>query len=48
MTALLNEGCHGGLRILDKIEALNFATLQTRPRLGPRDVVVMLWRSLWM
>lgn len=38
----------GGLRILDKIEALNFATLQTRPRLGPLDVVVMLWRSLWM
>jgi squalene synthase HpnC len=38
----------GGLRILDKIEALNFATLQTRPRLGPRDVAVMVWRSLWM
>jgi squalene synthase HpnC len=38
----------GGLRILDKIEALNFATLQTRPRLGPWDVVVMTWRSLWM
>jgi squalene synthase HpnC len=38
----------GGLRILDKIEALNFATLQTRPRLGPSDTVVMVWRSLWM
>ena len=38
----------GGLRILDKIEALNFATLQTRPRLGPLDIVVMGWRSLWM
>jgi len=38
----------GGLRILDKIETLNFATLQTRPRLGPRDVVLMAWRSLWM
>jgi hydroxysqualene synthase len=38
----------GGLRILDKIEALNFATLQTRPRIGPLDVVLMVWRSLWM
>jgi hydroxysqualene synthase len=38
----------GGLRILDKIEALNFATLHTRPRLGPLDVVPMIWRSLWM
>jgi squalene synthase HpnC len=38
----------GGLRILDRIAALNFATLQTRPRLGPGDVVPMIWRSLWM
>ena len=38
----------GGLRIADKIEALNFATLRTRPRLGPRDVVLMIWRGLWM
>ncbi|MEO6322064.1 MAG: squalene synthase HpnC [Polaromonas sp.] len=38
----------GGLRILDKIEALGFNTLQQRPKLGPWDVVVMAWRALWM
>lgn len=38
----------GGLRILDKIEALNFNTLQRRPKLGAWDVVVMGWRALWM
>jgi phytoene/squalene synthetase len=38
----------GGLRILDKIEALNFATLQTRPRLHWWDFPVILWRALWM
>ncbi len=38
----------GGLRILDKIEAMGFNTLARRPRLGPWDVVVMGWRALWM
>ncbi len=38
----------GGLRILDKIEALDYATLQTRPTLKPWDGAVMLWRALWM
>lgn len=38
----------GGLRILDKIEALDFATLRQRPRLQAWDLPVMLWRSLWM
>jgi squalene synthase HpnC len=38
----------GGLRILDKIEALNYNTLQQRPKLGPGDVAVMGWRALWM
>lgn len=38
----------GGLRILDKIEALNYATLQTRPTLKPWDAAVMLWRAIWM
>ena len=38
----------GGLRILDKIEALGFNTLQHRPTLGKWDVAVMAWRSLWM
>ncbi|MCF8160327.1 MAG: squalene synthase HpnC [Polaromonas sp.] len=38
----------GGLRILDKIEALNFATWRTRPTLTARDVPVLVWRALWM
>jgi squalene synthase HpnC len=38
----------GGLRILDKIEALGFDTLQRRPKLGAWDVAVMGWRALWM
>lgn len=38
----------GGLRILDKIEALDFATWRTRPKLTAWDVPVMLWRALWM
>lgn len=38
----------GGLRILDRIEALQFTTLQTRPTLRRRDLVLMLWRALWM
>ncbi len=38
----------GGLRILDKIEAQGFNTLQQRPKLGPWDVVVMGWRALLM
>ena len=38
----------GGLRILDKIEALNFATLQQRPKLSTWDGPLLLFRSLWM
>ena len=38
----------GGLRILDKIEALEFATLKHRPTLHWTDVAVMAWRALWM
>ena len=38
----------GGLRILDKIEALQFATWRVRPKLTAWDAVVMLWRALWM
>ncbi|MDP1999909.1 MAG: squalene synthase HpnC [Rhodoferax sp.] len=38
----------GGLRILDKIEAMHFATLSARPKLTKRDFPVMLWRALWM
>ncbi|CDS54140.1 Phytoene synthase [Polaromonas sp. CG9_12] len=38
----------GGLRILDKIEALGFDTLRQRPKLSTWDVAVMVWRALWM
>ena len=38
----------GGLRILDKIAALNYATLQTRPTLKWWDFPVMVWRAVWM
>ena len=38
----------GGLRILDRIEALGFDTLRRRPKLGAWDVAVMSWRALWM
>ena len=38
----------GGLRILDKMAAMDFATLQRRPRLVPRDYAIMLWRAVRM
>jgi len=38
----------GGLRILDKIEALNYNTLHHRPKLRVWDGGLMLWRALWM
>jgi hydroxysqualene synthase len=38
----------GGLRILDKIEALQFATIETRPALRWYDSPVLFWRALWM
>ena len=38
----------GGLRILDKIEAMKFATLNARPKLSALDVPVIAWRALWM
>ena len=38
----------GGLRILDKIEQLQYATLRQRPTLRAWDYGVMLWRALWM
>lgn len=36
----------GGLRVLDKIEAMNFATCSCRPVLGPWDLGITLWRSV--
>ena len=38
----------GGLRILDKIAAMDHATLQRRPKLYAWDYGVMLWRAVWM
>jgi squalene synthase HpnC len=38
----------GGLRILDKIEALDFDTLTTRPTLNAVDAALVLWHALWM
>lgn len=35
----------GGLRILDKIEALHFATWRTRPKLHWTDGPLLLWRA---
>jgi squalene synthase HpnC len=38
----------GGLRVLEKIDAMQHATLSQRPRLGAADVPRLLWRALWM
>ena len=38
----------GGLRILDKIKALDYAMLVKRPKLSKLDYVVIGWRALWM
>ena len=37
----------GGLRIVEKIERLGFATLRQRPKLNGWDGAVMLWRAVW-
>ena len=38
----------GGLRILEKIERMQFATLLTRPRLRAWDAPLLLWRAVCM
>ncbi len=38
----------GGLRILERITAQEFTTLQTRPKLNGYDAPLMVWRALWM
>jgi hydroxysqualene synthase len=38
----------GGLRILEKIEDMNFSTLSARPTLRWYDAPLLLWRALWM
>jgi squalene synthase HpnC len=39
---------HGGLRILEKIEWMQFESLTRRATLRWWDVPVLLWRALWM
>ena len=38
----------GGLRILDKIEALGFDTWSQRPTIGKADAPLLAWRALRM
>ncbi|MDT8998549.1 squalene synthase HpnC [Paucibacter sp. APW11] len=38
----------GGLRILERIRAMDFATLTQRPALGAQDLPPMAWRALRM
>jgi squalene synthase HpnC len=38
----------GGLRILDKIEALGFDTFSRRPTIGNADAALLAWRALRM
>lgn len=38
----------GGMRILEKIVAMDFASVRSRPVLGRRDAPAMLWRALRM
>ena len=35
----------GGLRILDKIEAMGYQSWRRRPTLGPADLPLLLWRA---
>jgi phytoene/squalene synthetase len=38
----------GGLRILERIEAAGFDVFRHRPKLGPADWLLMLWRAARM
>ncbi len=38
----------GGLRVLEKVQALRGRVLQERPRLSAWDAPLILWRALWM
>ena len=38
----------GGLRILEKIAAMDFTSARTRPRLSVPDLPVLLWRGVRM
>ena len=38
----------GGLRILDKIQALDYGTFRQRPVIQAKDMPLMVWRACWM
>ncbi len=38
----------GGLRVLDKLGRMGFASLRTRPKLGSADLPLLLWRAARM
>ena len=38
----------GGLRILEKINAMDHSTLSQRPRIKALDAPLLLWRACWM
>ncbi len=38
---------HGGLRILDKIAAMQHRTLAARPKISAWDGIVIVWRAFW-
>ena len=38
---------HGGLRIHEKILAMQHRTLQARPKIGAWDGIVIVWRAFW-
>jgi hypothetical protein len=38
----------GGLRILEKIAAMDHATLARRPTIGAADAPLLLWRAITM
>jgi phytoene/squalene synthetase len=37
---------HGGLRILERLDALHYDMFQRRPTLNKKDWALLLWRSL--
>jgi hydroxysqualene synthase len=45
---LLRLVVQGGLRILEKIKAMDFASLLHRPALTAFDAPLLLWRALFM
>jgi squalene synthase HpnC len=38
---------HGGMRILERLEAVGFDVFRARPTLGARDLGLIAWRAVW-